>query len=135
MKTYSKILLLLAISLSLKSAGLLCQDSIDNKMKLLDLKLQLLDSKLELLDSRIESWEDKPKKIDRKLEEMDMAYRQLDTKILTLDFDPAEFNYRFSLLDSMMKSQKRNIAEPKISEIVSLHYDTIRPRPFNSVIS
>jgi hypothetical protein len=135
MKTYIKIALMLIISVLLKSNGLLGQDSIDNKMKLLDLKLQLLDSKLELLDSKIKSWETGHEKFDGKLEEIDMAYRQLATKILMLDFDPADFNYKFYLLDSMMKSQKKSIAEQKIGSIVSFRYDTIRPKPFKSVIS
>ena len=104
-------------------------------MKLLDLKLQLLDSKLELLDSKIKTWESKPEELDIKLEELDNGFHELDSRLVMLDFDPESFNAKFSLLDSILISQKKNISEPKIKGIVSLQYDTVIPRQFSSVIS
>lgn len=134
-KTCFNIPVILIIALSANSVIINCQDSIDNKMKLLDLKLQLLDSKLELLDSKIKTWESKPEELDIKLEELDYGFRQLDSKLVMLDFDPENFNNKFSLLDSMLVSQKKNIGKPKITGIVSFKYDTVRPRQFSSVIS
>ncbi len=135
MKPYPKIIIMLIIALVLKSAVLQSQDSIDNKMKLLDLKLQLLNSRLELLDSKIKSWESWPLEMEGRLADIDRSYRQLGTKIMMMDFDPADFNYKFYLLDSMMKSQKKNTADTKIGNVISFRYDTIRPKPFKSVIS
>ncbi len=111
------------------------QDTIDSKMKLLDLKMQLIDSRLELLDSKIKMWERKPEELDMKLAVLDDGFLQLDSKIAMLDFDPENFNERFLLLDSMVKSQKKSISDSKISGIVSIRYDTVRPKLFKSVIS
>ena len=134
-RTCFNISIILIIALSANTVIINCQDSIDNKMKLLDLKLQLLDSKLELLDSKIKTWESKPEELDIKLEELDDEFRQLDSKLVMLDFDPENFNNKFSLLDSMLAGQKKNIDEPKITGIISFQYDTLRPRLFSSVIS
>ena len=136
MKTTAlKTSLVLIITLAMNCANTKSQDSIDNKMKLLDLKLQLIDSKLELLDSKIKMWERKPEELDIKLAELDNGFQELDSKIVMLDFDPENFNDKFFLLDSIVKSQKKNISESKMTGIVSIRYDTIRPKLFNSVIS
>jgi hypothetical protein len=134
-KTVLKISLILIIALSINCVSAKSQDSIDNKMKLLDLKMQLIDSKLELLDSKIKMWERKPEELDIKLAELDNGFSELDSKMTMLDFDPENFNYKFSLLDSMVKSRKKDIGEQKIKGIVSFRYDTVRPKLFKSVIS
>ena len=118
MKTYLKITIMLIMALALESAGLQGQDSIDNKMKLLDLKLQLLNSRLELLDSKIKSWESWPLEVEGKLANIDRSCSQLGTKIMMMNFEPADFNYKFSLLDSMMKNQKKNTGDTKIGNVI-----------------
>jgi hypothetical protein len=133
--TALKISLILIIALIINCIHTNSQDSIDNKMKLLDLKMQLIDSKLELLDSKIKMWERKPEELDIKLAELDNGFRQLDSKIVMLDFDPENFNDKFSLLDSILKKQKKNINDSKTTGIVSIRYDTLRPKLFKSVIS
>ncbi|MBN2214215.1 MAG: hypothetical protein JW723_08220 [Bacteroidales bacterium] len=79
------------------------QDSVANKMELLDLKLQLIDTKLALLDSKINIWETKPR-------ELELMLGELDKKILELDFQPDDFNRQFRTIDSMM-SEYRKLAE------------------------
>jgi hypothetical protein len=136
MKTTAlKTSLVLIITLLIHCANTKSQDSIDNKMTLLDLKMQLIDSKLELIDSKVRIWEYKPDELEMKLSELDYGIQELDSRIAMLDFDPLYFNDKFSLLDSVVRSQKKNNKDAKINEIVTFRYDTIRPKLFKSVIS
>jgi len=134
-KLYFKIWLVLIIAIMANSFSIRCQDSIDNKIRIMDLKLELLDSKLELLDSKMKTWETKPKELDLRLSDLDLDFRELESKLLTLNFNPDDINYRFSVLDSVLQKQQKNIAKPKNTDIATISMDTMRPESSKAVIS
>ncbi len=86
---------------------LLAQDSDYQNIEMVDLKMNLAETKLDLLDSKIRLWEEKPALLEKQL-------RDLENNIAQLSFSPEQFNYKFLLLDSLLKKQQSFMAEQSI---------------------
>jgi hypothetical protein len=80
-------------------APLPAQDAEYQKIDMVDLKMNLAETKLELLDSKIQLWEEKPALLEKQL-------RNIENSIAQLSFNPEQFNYKFLILDSLLKRQE-----------------------------
>jgi hypothetical protein len=82
----------------------LAQDTVDQRIDVVDLKMNLAETKLDLLDSRIRLWEEKPALLEKQL-------RDIENSIAQLSFSPDQFNEKFLLLESLIEKQQSLIDE------------------------
>ncbi|MFC2112448.1 hypothetical protein ACFLTA_04195 [Bacteroidota bacterium] len=93
------------------------QNTVDQRVEMIDLKMNLAETKLELLDSKVLLWEEKPALLELKL-------RDLENSIMQLSFSPEQFNEKFLLLESLIEEQQSRMKEQ--SEIMELLPEMIK---------
>lgn len=122
-----KFIFLFIVCMVLVKPSAYCQDTMDERSRMLDVKLQLLDSKLELLDAKIKLWEAKPKELDVKLDE-------IDSRIQSMDFEPEEFRNRLNQIDSLVRiATEREVNAPRFEAVQPVELPVQELPEFNPV--